>query len=175
MLKRRTEHEFAGMKYKRLVNLRFHQRGQLVLLQRRVDVGVAGVDEDPEEAVQSHVDAGGLKQLLIERIDAQSPGVDLNPHVTVRQQHGATLVGRRLVPGRLIAEQENIQQSWAPPAHRGDVRSRLGCAKADDPGPKVTTVWCPHNHTLSSEVTDSDIRGRLVRAACMIHSPSLRV
>jgi hypothetical protein len=57
-------------------------------------VGVLGVDEDPEEAVQPHVDARGLEHLLVERLDAHPAGVDLGPQITVRQQHGHTLVAR---------------------------------------------------------------------------------
>ena len=82
------------MKHERLVTLGLDQRGQLVLLQRRVDVGVAGVDEDSEKAVQSHVDAGGLEQLVVERVDGQASSVELGPQVTVGQQHGVTLASR---------------------------------------------------------------------------------
>jgi hypothetical protein len=56
-------------------------------------VGVLGVDEHAEEAVQPDVDAGGLEQLRIKRLDSQAPSIDLGPQIPIGQQHADTLVG----------------------------------------------------------------------------------
>ena len=87
-LERRAEHELARVQHERLVAVRLDQRGQVVLLHRRVDVGVPGVVEDPEVAVQPDVDARRLDQLRVERVDAEAARVDLGRDVAVGQQHG---------------------------------------------------------------------------------------
>ena len=72
-----------------------HQAGQLVLLLGGVDVGVAGVVEDPEQAVQTDVDAGGLDQGTVEGLDPQPPGGDLGADVTVGEQHARERIAPR--------------------------------------------------------------------------------
>jgi hypothetical protein len=57
-----AQHELARVQHERLVAVRLDQRGQVVLLQRRVDVRVPGVVEHPEEPVEPDVDARGLHQ-----------------------------------------------------------------------------------------------------------------
>ena len=59
----RAEDELARVQDERLVAVRLDQPGQLGLLDRRVDVRVAVVLEDPEVAVDPHVDAGRLHHL----------------------------------------------------------------------------------------------------------------
>ena len=61
----------------------FDQGGQLVLLLRRVDVRVAGVVENPEQAVQPDVDAGGLHHRVIERVDAETSSSDFSPKIAI--------------------------------------------------------------------------------------------
>jgi hypothetical protein len=56
-------------------------------------VGVSSVDEHAEEAVQPNVNAGGLKQLRVERLDTQASSIDLSPQIPIGQQHADTLVG----------------------------------------------------------------------------------
>ncbi len=70
-LEGRGEHELAGMQDERLAVGDLHQRGEVVLLDRRVDVRVQVVVEDAEPAVQPYVDAGGLDQLAVERLEVE--------------------------------------------------------------------------------------------------------
>ena len=81
------EHELAGMQHERLALGRLDEGGQLVLPQGRVDVGVAGVVEDPEQVVEADVDARRLDQAVVERVDPQPPGGDLGPDVAIGEQH----------------------------------------------------------------------------------------
>jgi hypothetical protein len=67
----RAQHEFTRMQHKGVCAVHLDQRREVVLLDLRVDVGVAGVVENPEEAVQPHVDAGRLNQRCIERVEAK--------------------------------------------------------------------------------------------------------
>ena len=59
-LVRGRQHELPGVQHERILALRLDQPGQVGLLHRGIDVGVAVVLEDPEVAVQAHVDAGRL-------------------------------------------------------------------------------------------------------------------
>ena len=68
-----------------------HQAGQLVLLLCGVDVGVAGVVEHPEHAVEANIDAGRLHQGVVERVDAQPAGGDFGPEVAIGEQHPTSL------------------------------------------------------------------------------------
>ena len=88
-LERRAEHELARVQHERLVAVGLDQRGQVVLLQRRVDVGVPGVVEDPEEPVEPDVDARGLHQPRVVGLQAEAPLGDRGLDVAVGQQHGA--------------------------------------------------------------------------------------
>ncbi len=88
------EHELAGMQDERLALLRFDQSGQLVLALGRVDVGVAGVVEDPEQVVEADVDAGGLDQAVVEGVDAQPAGGDFGPDVAIGEQHPTSLTSQ---------------------------------------------------------------------------------
>jgi hypothetical protein len=98
-LERRAEHELTGVQDERLAGRRFDEAGQLVLLLGRVDVGVAGVVEDPEQGVEADVDARRLHQAVFERIDAQPSGIDLGSDITVGEQH----------PTRLSAPGDNLR------------------------------------------------------------------
>ena len=116
-LQRRAEHELAGMQHERFPVDRFDQGGQLVLLLRRVDVGVLGVVEHPEEAVQANVDAGRLHQGVVERVDAQPAGGDFGPEVAIGEQH-ATSVSAWL---RLAMLMNAVTPDASLPKHRADV------------------------------------------------------
>jgi len=57
--------------------------GEVGLVLGRVDEGVLVVVEEPEELVQPHVDARRLDHLLVIRLQAHPPAIDLGPDVTV--------------------------------------------------------------------------------------------
>lgn len=82
-LVRGGEDELPGVQDERLVALRLHEPGEVGLLDRGVDVGVAVVLEHPEEAIEAHVDAGRLHHGFVVGIDPYPPGVDLGPDVLV--------------------------------------------------------------------------------------------
>jgi hypothetical protein len=77
------------VQHERVVAVGLDQRGQVVLLLRGVDVRVPGVVEDPEEPIQTDVDARGLHERLVVGLDAQPPLGDRSRDVAVREQHGA--------------------------------------------------------------------------------------
>jgi hypothetical protein len=77
------------VQHERLVALGLDQRGQVVLLLGRVDVGVPGVVEHPEEPVEPDVDARGLHQPRVVGLDAEVALGDRGRDVAVAQQHGA--------------------------------------------------------------------------------------
>ena len=77
------------------IDVRLEQLGEVVLRDRRVDVGVAVVGEDPEVAVQAYVDAARLDHRLVVRREAHPAGGEGGAEVTIRKQHGRSLVGRR--------------------------------------------------------------------------------
>ena len=54
---------------------------------RRVDVGVAGVVEDPEQVVEPDVDARRLDQAVVEGVDTQPSGGDFGADVAIGEQH----------------------------------------------------------------------------------------
>ena len=88
-LERGAEHELAGVQHERVVAVGLDQRREVVLLLGRVDVGVPGVVEDPEEAVEPDVDARGLHQPGVVGLDAEASLGDRGRDVAVAQQHGA--------------------------------------------------------------------------------------
>ena len=67
------QHELARMQHKRLFVVGLHQPGQVGLFDRRVDVRVPVILEDPEVPVHPDVDAGRLDQLGQERIELDPP------------------------------------------------------------------------------------------------------
>ena len=89
LLVRRPQHELARMQDERVVALGLDLGRQLVLLLPRVDVGVAGVLEDAEEAVQPDVDARGLQHGRVPGVEHQPSGLQLLAQVGVREQHAA--------------------------------------------------------------------------------------
>jgi hypothetical protein len=91
-LERRAEDELPRVQDERVVAVGLDERGQVVLLQCGVDVRVPRVVEDPEEAVEAHVDAGRLHQALVEGLDAEAALGDRSRDVAVGQQHGAESV-----------------------------------------------------------------------------------
>ena len=90
-LERRTEHELTRMEHEGVVAVRLDRSSELVLLLPRVDVGVAGVLEHPEVAVEPHVDAGGLQHGGVPWFEHQPAVGQLLGEVAVREEHGATL------------------------------------------------------------------------------------
>src|SRR6267154_2402782 len=58
---------------------------------------VAVVLEDPEVAVQAHVDAGRLDQLGTVRIEPDPAGIDLRTDITVGEEHPGNLPARHTV------------------------------------------------------------------------------
>ena len=72
------------------------RRGQIVLAHRRVDVGVAGVVEDPEQIVEADVDARRLHQAVVERVDAQPAGGDFGPDIAIGEQHPTSVAAEVL-------------------------------------------------------------------------------
>ena len=71
------------------------------LLFCRVDMGVAGFVENPEEAINADIDAGWLHQRSVERVEAQRSGLDLGQQVAVGQQHWQSVVACPEATGRV--------------------------------------------------------------------------
>jgi hypothetical protein len=86
-LDRGREHELARVQHERLSVGYLYGDCQVVLLHRRVDVGVQVVVEHPEPAVQPHVDARRLHQRRLERVQLQLTLLDLGDEVAVGEQH----------------------------------------------------------------------------------------
>ncbi len=61
----------------------------------RVDVGVAGVVEHPEQPVEAHIDARRLDESSVERVQREAPAVDGGMDVAVGEQHTARLSDQR--------------------------------------------------------------------------------
>jgi hypothetical protein len=70
-----------------LVALDRDELGELVHRLLHVDVGIAGVVEHPELAVDPHVDARGLDQRLVVGVEDQAPGGDLFLDRSVAEDH----------------------------------------------------------------------------------------
>ncbi len=90
-LQRGGEHELTRVQHERLAVRHLDQRGQVVLLLGRVDVGVEVVVEDPEKPVQAHVDAGRLHQGGLEGLQRECARLDLGHEVAVGEQHPTTI------------------------------------------------------------------------------------
>lgn len=90
-LERGSEHELARVQDERLPRLRLDEARELGLVLGGVDVGVLVVVEQPEEAVDAHVDARGLQHPGVVRIEGHSSGVELGGDVTVGEEHGRSL------------------------------------------------------------------------------------
>jgi hypothetical protein len=61
------------------------------LLLGGVDVGVAGVVENPEQTVQTDVDAGRLDQGFVERVDSQPASGDFGSEIAIGKQHATSV------------------------------------------------------------------------------------
>ena len=70
-------------------SLDLDQLGQVGLILGRIDERVLVVVEQPEEAVEPHVDARRLDHLAVERLEADPPGVEFGPDVAVAEEHGS--------------------------------------------------------------------------------------
>ena len=95
-----AEHELARVEDERLVVADLDQLGQVLHRLAHVDVGVAGVVEDAELAVDPHVDARRLDQLGIEGVEDDPPGLDLLPDRAVAQDHRGESIARLKALGR---------------------------------------------------------------------------
>ena len=72
-LERGAEHELTGVEDERRFVVDLDELRQLFLLGFDVDERVAGVAEDPEIAVDAHIDAGRLHQRIVVRLDLDLP------------------------------------------------------------------------------------------------------
>ena len=61
------------------------------LLLRGVDVGVAGVVENPEQTIETDIHAGRLDQGVVERVDSQPACGDFGPEITIGEQHATSV------------------------------------------------------------------------------------
>ena len=95
-LVRRCEDELARMQDEGLIRAHLDELREVRLLLRRIDVRVAVILEDAEEAVQAHVDAGGLDHRRVVGVEPHPSGVELGPQVAIGEQHGGRLSARRL-------------------------------------------------------------------------------
>lgn len=86
-----SEDELARVQDERIPLLRLDEAGQLGLVLGGVDVGVLVVVEQPEEAVDAHVDARGLQHPGVVGVEGHSSGVELGGDVTVGEEHGRSL------------------------------------------------------------------------------------
>ena len=68
-----AEHELAGVEDERLGALDLDELGQVLLRVAHVDEGGARVVEHAEEAVDAQVDARGLYERLVVRVDGDAP------------------------------------------------------------------------------------------------------
>jgi hypothetical protein len=81
-----------------LVRRRLDHPREVVLLQRRVDVGVGVVVERAEVPVEAQVHARGLQQRLVVRVERDASGGDLGADVAVGEQHPRTLSAQSDTP-----------------------------------------------------------------------------
>ena len=82
-LERAAEHELARVQDERLEGRRLDEMRQLGLVLRRIDERILVVVEEPEVAVEPHVDARGLHHLGFPRLEPDAAGVDLEADVAV--------------------------------------------------------------------------------------------
>ena len=80
---RRRQHELAGVQDERLIGAHLDQPGQIGLFLSRIDERVQVVVEQPEVAIQAHVDARRLDHRRLERLQADPSAVDLGGDVSV--------------------------------------------------------------------------------------------
>ena len=67
-----TQHELTGVQDEWLARIHLDQVGQVGLILGRVDERVLVVVEQPEEAIEAHVDAGGLHHLEVEGLESDA-------------------------------------------------------------------------------------------------------
>lgn len=98
-----TKHELTRMQDERLVALGLDQPREVGLLDAGIDVRVAVILEDPEPAVEPHVEARWLDHGLVVRLEADPALGEFGLDVAVGKQHPPRLSGhgvtwRRDVP-----------------------------------------------------------------------------
>src|SRR5581483_2740858 len=81
------------MQDKRIVAFGLHQPGQVRLFDRRIDMRVAVVLENPEVPIQSYIDTRWLDQFGSIRIELDPPGLDLGSDVSIGEEHAGNLPG----------------------------------------------------------------------------------
>ena len=79
------------MQDERLLTLGLDEAGEVGLLDRRVDVRIAVVLEDPEVPIEPYVEARRLDHLRVVRLELDPPGLEFRANVPVREQHAGTL------------------------------------------------------------------------------------
>src|SRR5580658_2772625 len=97
------------------------QAGQVGLFHRGVYVRVAVVLEDPEVPVQPDIDAGGLDQVGLIRVELDPAGLDLGLDVTIGEEHPGNLPG----PVRCLGEHSADSSGRRP---RRDSAGARGCS-----------------------------------------------
>ena len=126
-LEGRSEDELTRMEDERLVSGDLDELGQLLLLGLHVDVRIAGVTEYPEIAVDAHVEARGLHQRGVERLDPDPALVDQPPDCAVGENHAAILRAPRAL--RLVTTRHKPQAPVSTGGHDDcdKVLSRCRC------------------------------------------------
>ena len=147
-LERRAEHELAGVQDERLVAVDLDELGQLLLLLLDVDVRVARVAEDAEEAVDAHVEARRLHQRRVVRVDADPALVEQSPDRAVGEDHAPIL--------------------------RGDNSPRSGCANAVRSVPRCRCSTHPSTRTSASAIVGTRCAGRSASGAAAVWRSAAR-
>ena len=88
------ESEFAGVKDERLVVLRLDEVGEFRLVLGRVDKRILVVVEQPEVAVEAHVDARRLDHGGVIGVEPDPPSLEFGLDVAVGEQHEKRLAER---------------------------------------------------------------------------------
>jgi len=97
LLIRRAERELARVQDERLFTIHLDQVGEVWLILGWVDERILVVVEQPEEAVEAHVDARWLDHFGVVRIQSDPPVAQLGLDVAIGEQHGIRL-SERLYP-----------------------------------------------------------------------------
>ena len=92
-----AEHELAGVQDERLIGRDLDEVGELGLVFGRIDERVLVVVEQPEEAVEPHVDRRRLHHRRVVGLETDAIGGEFGLDVTVGEQHVVSLTARLLV------------------------------------------------------------------------------
>jgi hypothetical protein len=94
-LEGRTEHKLTRVKDERLVGIHLQEMSKVWLIFCWVNKGVLVVVEEPEEAVEPHVNARWLNHVEIKWFEADTARVKLGPNVAITEKHGLRLARNR--------------------------------------------------------------------------------